>query len=66
MVRCRDIYAMRGKLYLAFSENNLRWLLRCYLGMGNNVVEKGKREDRRGVGECLARGAAPIQWCVRS
>ncbi|CAD6581192.1 MAG: hypothetical protein CYPHOPRED_001511 [Cyphobasidiales sp. Tagirdzhanova-0007] len=47
---CQDIYTLRGKLLLAKGEIGATSLLRAYLGISNNAVERGKREDRRGVG----------------
>lgn len=35
---------------LAKGDSGATALFRAYLGLGNNVVERGKREDRRGVG----------------
>lgn len=49
-MKCKDIYTHRGKLVLAKNESGATWMLRSYLGISGNVVEKGKREDRRGVG----------------
>lgn len=47
---CLDIYRLRGKLYLAKGETGVTTLLRAYLGIAGNVVKKGERDDRRGVG----------------
>lgn len=41
---------MRGKLLLAKGDAGAAGLFRSYLGISGNVVERGKREDRRGVG----------------
>lgn len=50
VLKCRDIYTLRGKLMVAKGDGGCTGLLRAYLGIGNNRVERGKREDRRGVG----------------
>ena len=49
-MRCSDIHKLRGKLLLAKGDTRAAGLFQAYLGMGSNVVERGKREDRRGVG----------------
>lgn len=49
-MKCKDIYALRGKLLLAKGESGATSLLRSYLGIGSNKVERGKREDRGGIG----------------
>jgi hypothetical protein len=40
---------LRGKLTLA-KPDGITDLLYSYLGMGKTVVQRGRREDRRGVG----------------
>lgn len=50
VMKCRDIFALRGKLVLAKGDSGATALLRSYLGISRNVVERGKRENRRGVG----------------
>ena len=51
IMTCRDIYTLRGHLIVAKGENGATSLLRAYLGIAHNKIEKSKREDRRGVGE---------------
>lgn len=50
VLTCHDIFLLRGKLLLAKGESGVTTMLKAYLGMAGNVVKKGEREDRRGVG----------------
>lgn len=47
---CGDAYTHRGVIKLMDRYIGFRYMMRAYLGLGNNVVEPGKREDRKSVG----------------
>jgi len=47
---CGDIYAHRATLNLMDKQFGLRFLLRTYLGIASNVVQAGRREERKSIG----------------
>ncbi|KAG9316623.1 DNA/RNA polymerase [Chiua virens] len=47
---CGDIYDHRTTLYLMDKQFGLRFLLRTYLGITSNVVQAGRREERKSIG----------------
>ncbi|KAF8554205.1 DNA/RNA polymerase [Imleria badia] len=47
---CGDIYTHRATLYLMDKQFGLRFLLRTYLGIASNVVQAGRREERKSIG----------------
>ncbi|KAH0827869.1 IMS-domain-containing protein [Lanmaoa asiatica] len=47
---CGDIYTHRATLYLMDKQFGLRFLLKTYLGIASNVVEAGRREERKSIG----------------
>ncbi|PWZ02093.1 DNA/RNA polymerase [Testicularia cyperi] len=46
---CGEIWNKRVELWLAL-DGKIDWLLKAHLGLGNTVVEPGKREERKSVG----------------
>ncbi|KAN0064569.1 hypothetical protein ACQY0O_002197 [Thecaphora frezii] len=46
---CGEIWERRVDLWLAL-DGKIEWLLKAHLGIGNTVVEPGKREERKSVG----------------
>lgn len=46
---CGEIWGKRVELWLAL-DGKIDWLLKAHLGLGNTVVEPGKREERKSVG----------------
>lgn len=47
---CGDIFAQRAMVNAMDHHLGLRSLLSAYLGLGSNVVQPGKREERKSVG----------------
>ncbi|KAF8444610.1 hypothetical protein L210DRAFT_3530321 [Boletus edulis BED1] len=47
---CGDIFTHRATLYLMDKQFGLRFLLRTYLGIASNVVQTGRREERKSIG----------------
>lgn len=46
---CGEIWGKRVELWLAL-DGKIDWLLKAHLGIGNTIVEPGKREERKSVG----------------
>lgn len=47
---CGDIFAHRAEISLMDGYFGLGFLLRTYLGIASNVVQPGRREERKSVG----------------
>jgi DNA polymerase kappa len=60
---CGDVYKHRAVINLMDHYLGLESLLKAYLGIGSNVVQPGRREERKSVGcERYVRGARIVLY----